>query len=217
MPSPRSITEVEASWNDIPYDKYVVKNELEKPAYQIGREFFLSHAEYDYIVICPDDIIIDYDSFELLKREVEENQLSNLCGVAMVDELSEAYACKPVGVPFNAMSGGSYYYRPSPLLREGWKIIPDSQILEVGYTGFMIQFLERWLVELYLSFDGGCDDGAGCMDLMQSREMKKVGMPYLVHTGAFFTHLRRRQYKETKEWIRNGDHTKGYTIHVTRD
>jgi len=212
MPSPREIPEVEESWDALPYDKYIVKNMLEKPAYQKGRDFFLEHEEYTHIVICPDDLIIDYNNFELLKRTTEENDLSNLCGVAMVDEESNAYACKPLGVPFSAMSGGSYYYRDK---ERNYKLLPDNQILEVGYTGFMIQFLERDLVETHLSFDGGCENNNGCMDLMQSREMSSNHIPYLVHTGAFFTHLRRRQYKETKEWIKHGDHT-GYTIHLQK-
>ena len=213
MPSPRNIPEVESSWNDLPYDKFIVKNELEKPAYQKGREFFISHDEYDYIVICPDDIIINRESFNVLKVTVEMLEMSNLCGVAMVDETSRAYACKPIGVPFDAQSFGSYYYSPHMNKRK-FELLPKNEVLEVGYTGFMIQFIRRDLLN-HLSFEGGCQNGTGCMDIKQSQEMQKLKLPYLVHTGAFFTHLRRRQYKENKEWIKNGDHTKGYVIYTT--
>ena len=212
MPSPRDIEEVYDSWSNLPYDKYVVKNYLEKPAYQIGRDFFLENEEYTHIVICPDDIIIDYHAFELLKNTIQKNNISNLCGVAMVDETSNAYACKPLGIPYDSMAGGSYYYRDK---QRDYPLLPVNKVIEVGYTGFMIQFLERELVEK-LSFEGGCEKGEGCMDLKQSQEMDGLDERYFVHTGAFFTHLRRVQYEETKEWIKNGEHTKGYTVYISK-
>jgi len=211
MPSPRRIQEVTDSWGYLPYDKFIVKNRLEKEAYQNGRDFFLDTKEYTHLVICPDDVIIDYDSMEILRRDVEEYNFNNICGVGMVDEQSNTYCCKPLGVPFDARGVGSYYYKPNDKLREGCKILPD-EITQVGYTGFMIQWLSRDLVKK-LSFDGGCEDGKGCMDVKMSMEMKKLNIPYIVEPHAYFTHLRNAQKNEVKEWMENGDH-RGYTVHI---
>ena len=82
-------------------------------------------------------------------------EMSNLCGVAMVDEESNAYACKPLGVPFDAQSGGSYYYKDK---ERNYTLLPDNKVIEVGYTGFMIQFIRRALLN-HLSFEGGCQNG----------------------------------------------------------
>jgi len=210
MPSPRNIPEVYASWEELPYDRYVVKNKLEREAYQNGRDFFLSHDEYTHLVICPDDIILDYDAFELLKRSVEEGNYNNLCGVGMVDETSNAYCCKPLGVPLDAKSGGSYFYKET---YRHYKLLPD-EITQVVYTGFMVQWLDRDLV-YNISFGGGCEDGEGCMDLLMAKELRYMGIPYLIEPKAYFTHLRNRGSKELKEWKRNGDH-KGYEIYVEK-
>lgn len=208
MPSPRNIELVSDSWSELPYDKYIVKNRLEKEAYQNGRDFFLEYDEYTHLVICPDDIVIDYDSFELLKRDMEEYEFSNLCGVGMLDENSNAYCCKPFGVPFNQVSSGSYYYKETD---RGYPLLP-KKIFECGYSGFMIQWLERSLVEK-LSFDGGCNNGEGCMDVKMSEEFKEMGESFIIEPNANFTHLRNAQKKQLKEWMKNGDH-KGYTIYM---
>ena len=212
MPSPRSIPDVTNSWQYLPYDKYIVKNRLEKQAYQNGRDFFMDHDEYTHLVICPDDIIVDYDSMEILRRDVEEYEFNNICGVGMVDEESTAFCCKPLGTPFDATGVGSYYYKINDKLRDNCEVIPN-EITQVGFTGFMIQWLDRELVKK-LSFEGGCEDGKGCMDIKMSEEMEKLEIPYIIEPHAFFTHLRFEQKRELKKWLKNGDH-KGYTVHVT--
>jgi hypothetical protein len=209
IPSVREIPEVIDSWNALPYDKFIVKYRLEKEAYQNGKNFFLNHEEYTHLVICPDDLVLHYDAFEMLKRDVEEHDFLNLCGVSFVDEDSSAYCCKPMGVDITKSTKESYYQKT------GTKGIKDNQILpneifDVSFTGFTCQWISRDLMEK-LSFDGGCNDGKGCMDLQFAYDMK--GIPMLVEPNAYFTHLRNRCKNEVKEWLVNGDHT-GYSVYL---
>lgn len=215
VPSVREIPEVIESWNELPYDKYVVRMMLEAPAYQTARDFFLLHKEYTHIVICPDDLVIHYDAFEMLLRDVEEYDLSNLSGVAYIDEGSiGVYCCKPKGIDLTNQSKGSFYEDSSNKNVHPKNILPNK-IFEVGFTGFCCQFLERELVEK-MTFKGGCEDGAGCMDLEMAYNCQKLDKPMMVQPNAFFTHLRNRCKEEVQAWKKRGTEAHiGYTIHLT--
>lgn len=190
IPSVRQIPRVMESWGDIPYDKFLVRMMLEPRAYKTGREFFIDHEEYTHIVIAPDDMVIDYDSFMRLKNDVIEYGFSNISGLANLGQNDpDIYSCKPVGVPLGQNTKGSYYEKHN---------LPDS-IFEVGFTGFACQWIERKLVEK-LSFTGWCNGGKGCMDAQFSKELSDMGIPQLVDPDTYFPHLRNEQYDEVRAW-----------------
>ena len=207
VPSVREIPEVIESWEKIPFDKLIVRMMLEPRAYKLGRDYFLDN-DYTHIVIAPDDMVIDYDSFMTLLYDVEEYQLSNLAGISNLDQSDiDVYSCKPLGTDPRSKEDGTYYTK---------KTIPDG-IIEVGFTGFACQFIERELVKK-LSFTGGCNNGMGCMDLQFTNELKDIGISQFVETNTFFLHLRNTQYQKVRAWKNRGDHTddEGYTVLIRK-
>lgn len=205
IPSVREIPEVIESWNKLPFDKYIVRMMLEPRAYKTGRDFFLE-SDYTHIVIAPDDMVIDYQSFMTLVEDIEEYELSNLAGVANLDQSDmSVYSCKPLGTDPTSKQNGTYY---------DVKTLPDG-IIDVGFTGFACQFIERSLVQR-LSFTGGCNNGMGCMDLQFTNEMVEMGISQFVETNTFFPHLRNMQYQKVRAWKNRGEHTddEGYTVFV---
>jgi hypothetical protein len=198
VPSVRNIPQVIEALNALPYDKFITRLMLEHDAYKTGRDFFLEHKEYTHIVICPDDLVINYDSFMELLRAVDDYKLTNLSGIANLDETNmNIFSCKPLGTDPTSKSAGTYYTRQT---------LPSELFIEVGFTGFACQFIERELVE-NLSFKGGCNVGRGCMDLQFTNELKEMGKPQIVYTDSFFEHLRLLQIKEVTAW-KNKAHDK---------
>lgn len=196
-PSVRNIGKVRKSWQDIPYDKYVVRYKLEDNAYSDGRDTFLDNKKYTHLVICPDDLVIDYDSFMILKRDVEEYDFNNIAGVANLDESQpDVYSCKAVGIDPTSKEKGSYL--------EKSHFIDIHEPCMVGFTGFACQWIERSLVE-QLSFTGGCNNGKGCMDLQFTREMDKLGIGQIINPDAFFYHMRNAQHLQVRKWKGMGE------------
>jgi len=198
-PSPRNIPEVIQSWKAIPYDKFIVKNKLEHIAYKEGRDFFLENEKYTHLIICPDDLVLYYNSFYTMLFTVMDYDYSNLSGIANIDESQpDVYCCKPLDVDPTQKTKGSFYTKET---------IPQENIFEVGFTGFVCQFIERELME-DLTFTGGCSGGQGCMDLQFTNECKNLGVPQLVDKRATFYHMRMAQYDKLKAW-KNGPHEDG--------
>ncbi len=206
IPSVREIPEVMDSWNKIPYDKFIVRMMLEPEAYKTGRDFFLDNKEYTHIVIAPDDMVLDYESFMVLKKSIEEYGMSNIAGLANIDESNpDVYSCKPLGMDPTSASKGTYYEKGN---------LPKETIFEVGFTGFACQWIDRTLAE-NLSFKGGCNEGQGCMDLQFTRECNKMNVSQLVNKNTYFYHMRKAQALKVRAW-KNGEHPpgEGYVLFI---
>ncbi len=203
-PSVRNIPEVIKSWNGISYDKYIVKMKPEPEAYKDGRDFFLEHKEYTHPVICPDDLVIYYDPFMKLVRETEEYNFSNLCGISNLDEdRPDLYCCKPLG-----MSPKTKGHNIDKEYADKLK----GKIIQVGFTGFSCQFLDRELVKK-LSFTG-LDNTPNNLDQQMANELNELHVPMIVDFDAYFWHMRKAQLANVKEWKNNPVKPKGYNILV---
>jgi len=203
-PSVRDIPEVKATWEAIPYDKYVVKKRLEPRAYQDGRNCFLKNKEYTHLVVCPDDLDIDKDSFNQLLWDIEEYDYPALAGIANLDEdRPTVYCCM-------AQKFCNYNEDHTPATKGAWyssikeTFLPSEPIFRVGFAGFACQFIRRDLMEK-VSFEGSCNGGTGCMDWKFAQECDKLGIPQMVDQRAFFYHRRTTQYDEVRAW-KNGEH-----------
>ena len=204
-PSPRSIPEVIQAWEVIPYDKLIVKNKPEDIAYKEGRKYFLENEQYTHLIICPDDLVLYYNSFFTLLFDVLDYGYSNLSGISNIDESQlDVYCCKPLGVDPTKKSKGSFYTKDT---------IPEDNIFEVGFTGFSCQFIDRELME-DLTFTGGCNNGSGCMDLQFTKECINLAVPQLVDKRAIFYHMRMAEYHQVRAWKNKakGHERKSYTI-----
>ncbi len=205
IPSVKNIQTVWDSWDKLLYDKFVSRGRREIPAYKAGVDYFKKHKQYTHFVICPDDLVIATDSFNILKRDIEEYGYNNICGVSNVDEDSpDYYCCKPYGL--NPATKGRNF------TNEDKQQLTDN-IIQVGFTGYSCQFLDRDLTEK-LSFTGACNNDEGCLDLRMALEMNKMEIPMLVDFDANFWHMRKHSRKQAYEWVRDTTHTpdEGYTI-----
>ena len=205
-PSIKNIQTVWDSWDILPYDKFVSRGRKEIPAYKAGTDYFEKHKEYTHFVICPDDLVIPLDSFNILKRDLEEYDFTNICGISNVDEdRPDYYCCKPYGL--NPATKGKNF------TKDDKEILIDN-IIQVGFTGYSCQFLDRDLVD-ELSFTGACNNDEGCLDLRMVLEMNKMDIPMLVDFDAYFWHMRNDSRVSALKWVK-GPHYEGegYTITV---
>jgi hypothetical protein len=200
VPSVRDIKQVWDALAELPYDKLVIKMKRQNVAYPEAKEWFLNHEEYTHLVICPDDLVLDYDTFMILARDVKEYEFSNLCGICNLEEgTPDTYTPKALGIDYSDNTASSYWTKET---------IPD-EIFEVGFTGSACQFIERDLVKL-LSFTGYCENGQGCFDAQFAKEMTDMKRAILVQPEALFWHMRKEQYKEVREWLKK-EPEEGYT------
>jgi hypothetical protein len=204
-PSPRDIPEVRATWDALPYDKYVVKKRLEPRAYQDGRNYFLRNKEYTHLVVCPDDMEVSKDSFYQLLWDIVEYDYPTIAGLSNIDEdRPTVYSAKPkkfmnYSLDHTPATKGSLYSR----IKETY--LPKDPIFEAGFSGFACQIIRRDLMEK-VSFTGSCNNGTGCMDWKFTQECHKLGIKQMVDQRAFFFHRRRAQYREVMAW-KKGPHT----------
>ena len=193
-PSPRDIEPVKESWKKIPFDKFVVKNKLEETAYREGKQFFLDHTEYTHLVVCPDDLEIDYESFCVLFHDVNTQGYPTIAGISNIDETQpDTYCCKPLGLDYSAdkpdATKGTFYETNT---------LPNECIFEVGDAAFTCQWISRGLMKK-LSFSG---INGGYMDWKFSKECHKLGIPQMVDKRATFYHRRFEQKKQLMEWLK---------------
>lgn len=206
VPSIRTIPQVWAALDKIKYDKFIVKNHKETTAYQLGHNFFLKHDEYSHIVICPDDLLINLDSFNILCDAVKEHGYNNIAGVAEVDQINVnecdfVYCCIPIGADWHD------WYRKIKT-RNRHIILPKS-IFQAGFTGYACQFIDRELANK-LSFTGYLDNKKTALDRQMAIEMNEMKIPMYVEPNAFFKHLNQHQRKEMLKFVKNDDGMNGY-------
>jgi len=84
-PSPRDMQDVYDALKKCPYDRLYAKYFPEIRAYDLMRNFFLSHSEYTHFVICPDDLLIKPENLERIRVELAKFDYANLAGVCNVD------------------------------------------------------------------------------------------------------------------------------------
>ncbi len=209
VPSIRTIPQVWKALDKIKYDKFITKNHRQSTAYQLGHNFFLHHKEYTHLVVCPDDLIINLDSFNILKKDIIDHGYNNLAGVCPVDERNVddsnvIYACISKGAEWHD------WYRKKKSLNKH-KILPKS-IFEAGFTGSACQFINRELAEK-LSFTGAIDNKTG-MDRKMAIEMTELNVPIMIDPTAMFKHLNMQQRNETIRFVENDDGMNGYVKYI---
>ena len=192
IPKVRNIKKVVSSWDHLPYDILVVENIREVEAYHFARNYFLLRKEYTHLVICPDDLIIDHDAFESLKRNVEEYGLSNLSGIAnRQQDFPDEYCTQDITkVDYNYVNGASTpYYNKEDI---------PSEIFSAGFTGFCCQWISRELMSK-VTFNGSSSHN-NCLDWQFAREVYALNIPLLVSPTSLFRHLSLEQRQDLRQW-----------------
>ena len=197
IPKVRDITKVLNSWDHLPYDKLVVENFEQQEAYNFARNHFLLQEQYTHLVICPDDMVVDHDSFEALKRQVDEYDLSNLSGIAnRVQDIPDEYCCQNMnGINYEQPNGASFEYYTSDTI--------PSEMFIAGFTGFCCQWIDRELMSNITL--NGIPERRNCLDWQFARELYKLEIPLLVYPDAKFLHLSLEQRPELRQWRLGND------------
>ena len=160
-PSPRDIPEVYEAHRKLPYDKLYAKYFIEREAYWHLRNFFLMHEEYSHMIICPDDLVIQPEDFELLKADILQDDypiLSGLCNVDLDIYRGFLSATQNLPHPKRPLIARD---EPDYKKRWGWRwyawfskdTIKQEQerqgreIIQVMHSGFAMQALRRDVVK----------------------------------------------------------------------
>ena len=179
IPKVRSIPEVINSWKLLPYHILVVENYPEVTAYQYAKRYCLENS-YSHLIICPDDLIINKESFDILKDNMTNLNISNISGITNFSEDNNDILC-------------------CKLKQDEWELrcqIPNG-IYSSQFTGFACQWIRRDLLPK-LSFTGACTGGRGCLDKQFSIDMEDNTV--WVNTEASFIHLSKQQRRELRLW-----------------
>jgi len=189
MPSPRDIPQVKRYWNDLPADKLIVKYTPQLEAYQIGREYFLSHPEYTHLAICPDDLEVTKEGFEILKKDIEMFHFPVVSGICGIDEnRPDIYAIQQQ-VLMDEIKPAS----------DGWiENLPEETLFVVGHSGFCFEIIERDLISK-VSWVGSSNNGRGNFDWQFSKDCKKEGHIIMVDQRVKMKHWRVKQYLRVRE------------------
>ena len=197
MPSPRDIPQVKKSWNDLPFDKYIVKYTPELQAYTIFKEFFLKHKEYSHFAVCPDDLELNKDMVIQLWSAVKQYDYPVLSGYGNIDETQPTvYAIQQnmADTESPPASAGSFIERDN---------MPKERFFKVKHSGFGCQIIRRDVFEK-VSWLGSCNEGRGNFDWQFSKECYKLGIPLMIDSNARFYH---RRFQEKNRIIRSGGYS----------
>ena len=189
--SPRSdIDEVERYNDKLPCDTIIIRHEREIPAYRQAREYFLSHPEYDYLVLATDDIVVLPEHIKLLQHDLEVKPYPVLSGMMNVDEVDWPEGRQNI---CNKL--------PNKLrTARNWKFIkntsmPLKSIFMVAFAGFALTAIHRDVIrQIQFSGDGeyrGQDRKHGAsLDLVFGYDCKDLNIPIFVDKRIKMQHLR---------------------------
>ena len=149
IPSPRSIPIVLEALNEVKQDKLWIKDNFDElQVYALMRNYFLQNKEYTHLVILPDDLFVDAETFDILMNDLQKKDYPVLSGICNFNcDKWETYNID-LAIDYNHNLGKSYllaneiphydYY-----IRTG-KV---KGIKKVAFSGFPMTFVRRDVVE----------------------------------------------------------------------
>lgn len=177
-PSPRDIKEVYNELKKCPYDRLYAKYFPELQAYNLMRQFFISHQEYTHMVICPDDLIIKKSNVEKLVALLKEKDYDILAGVCNVDlgenkdllNITKNLPHPTRSVPERGVVGWRHY----DWVRRDDRF--EENIITVPFSGFACQAISRRVLEKHKfqddsNFNAQKGMMTGAIDVMFSNQM----------------------------------------------
>ena len=101
IPSIRDIPDFKEAIDKIPCDKLWIKYHREREAYRVMRKMFLGTKSYDYLIICPDDLIVTPKDYEILYNDVKEFDFPVIGGIFNISyDNRDSYAAARELVPY---------------------------------------------------------------------------------------------------------------------
>lgn len=198
-PSPRDLQ----PWKDgidsikcVP--KLLVKYYKELEAYTILRDYFLDHqAEFDYLALVPDDLIVNQSHYDALVKDIEDLHnppvISGICNYDLT-EGQETRLCITIHKMPNMKRGQRPYAWAD--LRNKDHPVPVG-IIPVKFSGFPFMFIRRDVVE-QIPFEGDIQWNFELLPGTQSQSFdlafcylcEQAGIPVLVDTRVLSLHMK---------------------------
>ena len=155
IPSPRDIAQVWESTNSIQgTPKLWVKYYNESDAYRIIERYFLEQSEADYLVICPDDLVVRDQDYKAIVKTIEDHggkeQIQIISGVCNLHNLTGHGTTMAICVddPIHPIRRRRAYQwadtRGGDWVYKGYD---KTDLLKVKFTGFALQFIRRDFVK----------------------------------------------------------------------
>ena len=198
IPSPRDLPEFAAAVDKLPADKLFVKYMREQQAYDVIRQYFLTHREYDYLAILPDDLIVTPYHWHQLMSDLHEFNFEVLCGLCNLDISQEHKGMLNVCV--RHLPSRSALTRSYDWLIEGgpehqaYLDCMDPPIIQVAFAGFPFMFIRRDVVaQIEFKDDliwnphkvSGC-----CVDVIFTADCHDLGIPIYCDLRCRMNHLK---------------------------
>lgn len=201
IPSPRNIPEVKEQIVKILYKKHDViwyKFYKEIDAYDKCRDYFLSHPEYDYLVIVPDDLLINQEGVDNLIHELENPSLegitrydilSGICNSSFINEQQMAQIpASQVFLPDVKNNGGIIMW--DHMIKFADLYARQENLFQCKYIGFSFYFLHRSVVEEIPFRVDNPDKQSGGIDIFFCRDLTDTGIKQYIDKRSRFVHLR---------------------------
>lgn len=181
--SPRDMPDVKAEMDKIKCDKLFAKYYEEFDAYKNLRDYFLKHDEYTHMVLCPDDLMVTSEVFNVLKEAIEKFNLRVLSGICNYDyQNQDKYNC------WQSLQKG-YGLITNYMTQEEMDRAPGG-IIQVQFEGFACTWIRRDVVE-EIEFRGVMweDKSLHSFDWQFAVDCATRGIPLYVHKKAKMLHL----------------------------
>jgi len=160
----------------------------ELDAYRTLRKFFLDHDdEYDYLVLCPDDLIVTDFCFRMLLSNVEDHGFPVHAGVCNVSWQERDLFSPCMKLPDEE---NGYQWMTRDALRTA------DTLLKVKFDALAMCFIRRDVVEK-IKLEG--DELGGRMDVQFAKDCDSFDIPMYVDTRAVMLHLKNRKGDGTLE------------------
>lgn len=141
--SPRANIEIVECWNSkLPCDKILPTFVTEWKAYQLMRNYFLSHKEYTHLVLATDDIVVLPKHIDILQDDLEQHDYPILSGMMNVDEPEPDKMNLTWEMPAKDRTMRKYRW----MVRSE---LPQERFFEVAFSGFPLMAMRRDIVERY--------------------------------------------------------------------
>ena len=164
---------------------------MENYAYSLLRDYFLNHWEYTHLVLCPDDLLVTNDDFDILINDVKEFDypvISGICNLTYLDKDREKYAASK-SIPGYSIK--DYVFITKAEIEE-WKRNKEY-IQPVKFNGFALSFIRKDVISQF------CFDGNQGLDRVFGINCDNRNIPMYIDIRAECFHIKYRMGFEVYE------------------
>lgn len=188
-PSPRDITEVLDAFNEIKEDRFFCKYMPEKFAYDTIYDVFMSHKDYNWLVIWPDDLVVEVGQFYQLYQDAETYDYPVIGGYFNRNWQDKTLWSVVTGHP-------NHKWMTQQEIDEYVKAYGGHPIIKVEQDYFGCTFIQRRVLEKIGGFRGVPNSS---FDYGFSLDCMRHGIPMHIDTRVKLLHLSNRKGDGTQE------------------